>query len=338
MYSDIKLPFAKVVSTSQIVSPEEVDRGVACNCICIFCDVPMVAKKGEVNRHHFSHQAKFVNDDHLCPASIERCLFWMARRVFQENTQFITPDYNLYLSDFETGMQSEHQITVSKRIVYDSVQFLDHTPLEKYDEVLLIIGSHKLIVALYFGEFRPVITGQSRIQINLAPLVASLDREKKNFHETMSNYLISAIDNKSWDYHPNENVVRLEFAEQVRVEKQVMIERLVQHQKYEAEKKAISQMRNQNPQSNRDHFREQCDVRIKELVAIAKALVDQGEMSGRHCLVCHVMNKQDATHCYYCQQTHFEYITLDEAYMAHLFFKYRSNGYGAESLRVLAML
>lgn len=338
MSSDIKLPFAKVVSTGQIVSPEEVDRGVACNCICIFCDVPMIAKKGEVNRHHFSHQAKFVSDDHLCPASIERCLFWMARRVFQENTQFITPDYNLYLSDIETGMQSEHQITVSKRIVYDSVQFLDHTPLEKYDEVLLIIGRHKLIVTLYFGEFRAVVVGQSRIQINLAPLVALLDREKNNFHEAMSNYLISAIDNKTWDYHPNENVVKQQFAEQVCAERQRMIERLELHRKYEAEQQAIFEMRDQTPQLNKDYFREQCDDRLKELVAIVEALVDQGETAGRHCLVCHVMNKQNSDHCHYCQKTHFENIVLNEDYMSHLFFKYRSNGYGPESLRVLAML
>jgi hypothetical protein len=154
----------------------------------------------------------------------------------------------------------------------------------------------------------------------------------------MSNYLISAIDNKSWDYHPNEDVAKQAFAEQVRVERQKMIERLEQHQKYEAEQQAIFEMRDQTPQLNKDYFREQCDVRLKELVAIVEALVDQGEVAGRHCLVCHVMNKQNSDHCHYCQKIHFENIVLDEPYMAHLFYKYRSSNYGAESLRVLAML
>ncbi|MGN5043167.1 competence protein CoiA family protein [Aeromonas sp. 3P] len=39
-----------------IVSIEDVPSGKACGCTCIDCNEPLVAKKGEVNRHHFAHE------------------------------------------------------------------------------------------------------------------------------------------------------------------------------------------------------------------------------------------------------------------------------------------
>ena len=33
----------------------DVPRGLACGCVCARCHQPLVAKKGPIRRHHFSH-------------------------------------------------------------------------------------------------------------------------------------------------------------------------------------------------------------------------------------------------------------------------------------------
>ena len=35
----------------------EVESGLACNCYCLACEENLVAKKGDIKAHHFSHQA-----------------------------------------------------------------------------------------------------------------------------------------------------------------------------------------------------------------------------------------------------------------------------------------
>jgi len=39
------------------VSIDEVDKGAGCNCICLGCKTPLIARKGERKIHHFAHRA-----------------------------------------------------------------------------------------------------------------------------------------------------------------------------------------------------------------------------------------------------------------------------------------
>jgi len=44
--SALLLPFATRVMDSHLVSPDEVPRGAACNCLCPGCDRPVIARQG----------------------------------------------------------------------------------------------------------------------------------------------------------------------------------------------------------------------------------------------------------------------------------------------------
>ncbi|MNF57788.1 hypothetical protein D3C85_259480 [compost metagenome] len=55
MWQDIRIPFAVRIDTGQMVSIDEVARGLACNCKCPSCDGRLVARKADVNAHHFAH-------------------------------------------------------------------------------------------------------------------------------------------------------------------------------------------------------------------------------------------------------------------------------------------
>lgn len=55
MWQEIRIPFAVRIDTGQMVSIDEVARGLACNCKCPSCDGRLVARKADVYAHHFAH-------------------------------------------------------------------------------------------------------------------------------------------------------------------------------------------------------------------------------------------------------------------------------------------
>ncbi len=44
---------------ARIVHVSEVPRGLKCNCRCLHCDERMVARKGQIKRHHFAHHGPY---------------------------------------------------------------------------------------------------------------------------------------------------------------------------------------------------------------------------------------------------------------------------------------
>ncbi|MFP4176379.1 MAG: competence protein CoiA family protein [Planctomycetota bacterium] len=49
----IQIPFAE--RNDQLVHVSGVESGLACSCVCPLCKEPVVARKGEIRRHHFAH-------------------------------------------------------------------------------------------------------------------------------------------------------------------------------------------------------------------------------------------------------------------------------------------
>ena len=49
------IPIAKHQPTGRLVGPLQVARGVACDCLCLECGSPLIAKQGPVVSWHFSH-------------------------------------------------------------------------------------------------------------------------------------------------------------------------------------------------------------------------------------------------------------------------------------------
>ena len=57
-YFDNDTTYARSRITERLVHIDEVERGLACNCICPCCEQRMIANKGEKNQHYFSHERK----------------------------------------------------------------------------------------------------------------------------------------------------------------------------------------------------------------------------------------------------------------------------------------
>ncbi len=52
----LKIPYAE--KEGEIVHVSRVDRGLQCNCVCPVCKGAVIARKGEIIRHHFAHHGE----------------------------------------------------------------------------------------------------------------------------------------------------------------------------------------------------------------------------------------------------------------------------------------
>lgn len=79
------------LKNGKYVNIEEVDSGLKCNCICIECKKPLIAKKGKKIRHHFSH---YKHSDKECIYRPETIVHRVAKNIIFESKEFRLPPIN----------------------------------------------------------------------------------------------------------------------------------------------------------------------------------------------------------------------------------------------------
>lgn len=79
-------------SDGELASIENVARGQACNCTCLACGTPLVAKKGEIMIHHFAHEAR------ECSQSFDVYLKKLAIKIISEGGQIYMPEQEWIVS------------------------------------------------------------------------------------------------------------------------------------------------------------------------------------------------------------------------------------------------
>lgn len=71
--------------TGRMRGINEVEQGLACNCVCPGCGGPLIAKKGPVRVHHFAHQGV------SCNAGSETALHRMAKQIVADKRRLLLP-------------------------------------------------------------------------------------------------------------------------------------------------------------------------------------------------------------------------------------------------------
>lgn len=83
--SEIKLPFGRNAA-GRMVGADEVDNGLACGCFCPKCDARLVARQGEILRHHFAHHV-----ERECEGAGETAIHLFAKQYICESLQLVLP-------------------------------------------------------------------------------------------------------------------------------------------------------------------------------------------------------------------------------------------------------
>ncbi|QQO35363.1 hypothetical protein JJC00_06705 [Bradyrhizobium diazoefficiens] len=115
----------------------EVPSGLACNCVCPGCERRLVAKKGDVQAHHFAHHAQ--QDGRSCESAGETALHKFAKRILDERLEITLPAQVV-----EEQKDREVVVRAAKRA-------FDRAILETKDgqivpDVVLLLRDRRLIV------------------------------------------------------------------------------------------------------------------------------------------------------------------------------------------------
>ena len=91
--SSIELVYG--LKAGQLVSINEVEQGLACDCVCPGCGASLIARKGNQRAHHFAHY-----NANECSYGPESALHFRAKNVFQTESYLLLP--LLVIPDSET--------------------------------------------------------------------------------------------------------------------------------------------------------------------------------------------------------------------------------------------
>lgn len=91
--SELKINYAK--HNNSLVHIDSVPNGLKCNCYCINCHSPLIAKNnGKIKEHHFAHYNTFE-----CKHAYETMIHELAKELFLEDMNFLKiPKFEKYFS------------------------------------------------------------------------------------------------------------------------------------------------------------------------------------------------------------------------------------------------
>lgn len=185
-----KLTYA--LKEERLVHISEVENGLQCNCICPSCKQLLIAKKGNVNDHHFAHISHIE-----CKYGYETSLCFLAKEIISKTKTFTIPD--VYI-DFRSYKEYEY-ISRSKKITVDKVE-LDFTCNDNIPDIILYSGSKKLIVKIFVAH---KITNKKLDLIKadkISTIGIDLSKISKDITEKeLSDILTTNRTEKSWLYN-----------------------------------------------------------------------------------------------------------------------------------------
>ena len=150
--SNFKIPLAlrdgKIVCISDIGYNE---RGLRCGCICPLCKTHLIARMGEVYRHHFSHTGNACDKDKAYQLSI----YMLIKELIDKRQEIMLPDLYLKYKDtcFELTRENIHKHTKltkeEKEVVgYEHIERVVKQTKIAIDKIDVSFTENKLISAL----------------------------------------------------------------------------------------------------------------------------------------------------------------------------------------------
>lgn len=157
MYSDSMNPYGLL--NGRLVSVNDVPSGLSCGCLCPKCKEPLVAKKGRVKSHHFSH---YIQSN--CSGSLETALHIKSKEIFLKHKHIMLPPglgkvrvrrvrkipdaiYKSLMLDSQYQVDYYYQDGNINKIEYDDV-FIE-TNIGKIKPDVILSSKDPFIVELY---------------------------------------------------------------------------------------------------------------------------------------------------------------------------------------------
>ncbi len=195
------LPFAKRKLDNELVSANEVERGLACNCVCPSCNVEVIAKQGLEREWHFAHVV-----GGKCSEGYEVSIHELAKQLLKQRKKLLLPSLVASVRGIDAygSLIEENELVLKSRTV-----LLDKCEtglnLDKVNvDVIGEIQNRKILIEIsVFHRLMP--DKRSRL---LATGIPSIQIDLKRFKSTQVNRkllekaLFEDEDVRRWIYHP----------------------------------------------------------------------------------------------------------------------------------------
>jgi hypothetical protein len=178
-------------ASGEIVDVEDVRRGKGCDCFCLSCNAPVVARKGDIRMHHFAH----VSGMNLCAYGLETSLCYVAKELYNEAGYVMAPPVTLNLHGKGIWTIKETQKIEIAEVVIDKATY------SKPHLLVTTKDGHKLCIEISVknkiddAKLKLIIEhAVPTMEINLSTIDQEIDRD------ALADLLINQITYKEWKY------------------------------------------------------------------------------------------------------------------------------------------
>lgn len=182
----------------EIVTIEEVESGLNCNCTCPKCGVKLIAKKGNIREHHFSH---FNSTD--CFWRGESLFHKIAKEIIQNSKKLKLPKVHLR-NHPEVVIYEETTISIDNIILEKKINnFIPDIIIETKGKQLLIEIFYQHGIG-FSKQQKIERKGIPTIEIDINPIVKRLYKQKDYLLKSseFKDFLINNTSHKRWSYNP----------------------------------------------------------------------------------------------------------------------------------------
>ncbi len=180
-----------------LVGINDVERGVACGCICPACRAPLVAKKGNRNVHHFSH---FQGVE--CTGGPETILHLLGKKLLQQAGFLTLPPVKL---DNGGGI-----LFPARYCRFDRVM-LERRVGQVIPDLIVMVGSRRLLIEVAVThrvdqrkERRLASLGYAALEIDMHQLGGDTSAFDE---EAFRKELLLGTERKRWLYNPRKQAL-----------------------------------------------------------------------------------------------------------------------------------
>ena len=142
--------------TGQLVTVDQVEKGLACDCFCPECNMPLIAKKGNKVHHHFSHKSHDNNEIKFdsCGYDFWRSLHLLSFKILKEQGGFQMPAIKLFhKEEFLTEYYDlEKTLVPGKYVKFDEIKYGYITSGQKLKTIIARVGNSIFLICPLFSK------------------------------------------------------------------------------------------------------------------------------------------------------------------------------------------
>lgn len=203
---NVKNPFG--VLNGETVLVDAVPSGLACNCVCHECGEKLVAKKGDINIHHFAHISY-----RSCERAFQLGMIERAKKILQEAKRIELPEVKFIFSKY----RFEEILYPSKIIELDEVT-TEYRCNDEFPDLVVYRKGRPLLIEIVVTHAvdtnkknRIKELGISALEINLRWVLKSKDYKEI---ADLEDYIIGSPILKSWIFNGKAHAKQKEFLQE----------------------------------------------------------------------------------------------------------------------------